>query len=257
MWDAKQLQSFLNEKASFYERPEFIERDPISIPHQFTLKQDIEIAGFFAAIFSWGQRATILKKGNELMTGMEGQPYEFIRHHSEKDLKRFRQFKHRTFQPDDLWVLITFLKTVYNAHQSLEQVFLHQSNFISIEDSLTRFYTGIFSSSFALDRTKKHISTPAKHSSCKRLCMFLRWMVRSNRHGVDFGIWKNIPIHALICPLDIHVSRVAVKLGLLDNPSSNWKQALHLTEQLCSFDAEDPVKYDFALFNLGIEEHWK
>lgn len=257
MTNQTSLVDFLEHKAAFYERPEFIEHDPIRIPHRFTKKQDIELAGFFAALFSWGQRKTIIQKSNDLLERMDFAPYDFIVNHREQDLKRMISFRHRTFQPDDLFFLLSYLHEFYLNHESLEEAFLSEGQFKSVESSFIQFHHQLFNSPFALIRTKKHIATPAKQSTCKRLCMFLRWMVRSNEKGVDFGIWKRIPCSNLMIPLDIHVSRVALRLGLLLNPKNNWQQVLDLTHQLSTFDKHDPVKYDFALFNLGIEEHWK
>jgi len=238
----KNLQSFLEEKVIQYNRPGFIVHDPISIPHMFSKKQDIEIAGFFAAILAWGQRKTILKKCKDLMDLMENSPYEFILHHQDTDLKPFVFFKHRTFNDVDTLYFIHFLSWFYKSHSSLEEAFLGTQNEDpnSMESMLIHFQNLFFSLEHAPRRTKKHISSPATNSACKRLNMFLRWMVRKDSQGVDFGIWNKI--------------RVGRKLGLITRKQTDWLTALELTQALREFDPLDPVKFDFALFGLGIEE---
>ncbi|HZH96564.1 MAG TPA: TIGR02757 family protein [Flavisolibacter sp.] len=249
------LQSFLDKKVAQYNQPQFIAADPISIPHLFTKKQDIEIAGFFAAIFAWGNRTTIINKSKELMVFMHQEPYQFILHHSDNDLKTLLQFKHRTFNVTDLLYFVYFLKHHYRHHQSLETAFIPNNDGpVVIEDSLNYFFGYFFSLDGAPERTKKHIAAPFKGSTCKRLNMFLRWMVRSDDHGVDFGIWKGKKPAELICPVDVHVARVARHLHLITRMQTDWLAATELTENLKTFDAADPVKYDFALFSLGVEE---
>jgi uncharacterized protein (TIGR02757 family) len=302
------LKPFLDKKVAEYNRPSFIADDPISIPHRFTRQQDIEIAGFFTAIFSWGNRTTIIRKTQDLMRMMDDAPYEFVLYHSDDDLKRLLDFKHRTFNATDLLYFIEFFRYHYTRHSSLEDAFLRPwetkggGTGWDAERALSAFYHYFFSldGAFAEDpkekigprrksandwrasslppartrsqpspggsvvaggplvlvppRTRKHIASPEKHSSCKRINMFLRWMVRSDSHGVDFGLWKRIPMARLICPLDLHVARVAKKLGLLHRKQSDWQSALELTEQLALFDPDDPTKYDFALFALGAVE---
>jgi uncharacterized protein (TIGR02757 family) len=255
--NSKELKKFLDKKVDEYNRPSFIKDDPISIPHLFTKKQDIEIAGFFAATFSWGKRNTIINKSKELMQLMDNSPYQFITQHSEQDLKSFLHFKHRTFNTTDLLYFIHFLKHHYSDNNSLESAFfnnkiIEQLNHVEI--SLSSFHNYFFSLPDAPARTKKHISTPSKHSACKRLNMYLRWMVRNDKRGVDFGIWKKIKPSELICPLDVHVARVARHFNLLERKATDWQAAEELTANLRILDAEDPVKYDFALFGLGVME---
>jgi len=254
----KELRAFLNRKVEEYNRPAFIANDPISIPHQFSRKQDIEIAGFFAAIFSWGNRTTIIRKSRELMQLMDQSPYQFILQREEEDLKRFLGFKHRTFNATDLLYFIAFLKSHYSRYESLEEAFLRpwEGRAGSLrEGALAAFYHYFFSlEDLAPARTHKHIASPEKKSSCKRLNMFLRWMVRKDDKGVDFGIWDRLSPSRLVCPLDVHVARVAKNLGLLSREQADWQAALELTDYLLLLDKEDPVKYDFALFGLGAVE---
>jgi uncharacterized protein (TIGR02757 family) len=246
------LKQFLDSKVKEYNCPAFIKDDPISIPHLFTKKQDIEIAGFFASVFSWGNRTTIISKSKELMERMDNSPHEFIKTYREKDLKKLKGFKHRTFNEDDLCYFIEFLCKHYSKNDSLESAFFPTKNY-NAEQGLVYFKDYFFSFEH-LRRTEKHISSPLQRSTCKRLNMFLRWMVRNDNRGVDFGIWKSIPSSQLICPIDVHVARVAKKLGLLKRKQVDWITAIELTGALRQLDKEDPVKYDFALFNLGIIE---
>ena len=252
----KKLQQLLNEKAELYNTPAFIKSDPISIPHRFTLKQDIEIAGFFASIFAWGNRTIIINKTTELMRLMDGAPHQFILHHNEKDLKAFLHFKHRTFNTTDLLYFIHFLQHHYSQYASLETAFSQwmQPGDETVEKGLAGFHRYFFSLPDAPARTKKHIATPGRGSHCKRLNMYLRWMVRNDNKGVDFGIWQNINPAQLVCPVDVHVARVATRLGLLHAKVLNWKAALELTAKLRQLDPSDPSKYDFALFGLGVVE---
>jgi uncharacterized protein (TIGR02757 family) len=248
------LKAFLDIKVEEYNQPSFIQNDPISIPHLFTNKQDIEIAGFFASIFAWGNRTTIINKSTELMRLMENSPYDFIVHHSEKDLKRLLQFKHRTFNVTDLLYFVLFLKHHYQQSKTLETAF---SKWMDKTDTTTGkalvgFHDYFFSLQDAPVRTRKHIATPKRNSTSKRLNMFLRWMVRKDDCGVDFGLWKNISPSQLICPIDVHVARVAAHFGLIERKSIDWQTALELTSHLKKFDRNDPVKYDFALFGLGV-----
>ncbi|GAB3974182.1 TIGR02757 family protein [Spirosoma terrae] len=248
-----ELSDLLNQKADQYNRPSFIERDPISIPHRFTVKQDIEIMGFWSAVLAWGQRPVILKKAAELVTLMDGAPYDFIRNHDESDLKRFLNFKHRTFNATDALYFLHFFRQYYLNNESLEDAFLMDSG-LTVEKNLIAFHDQFCGlTDFFPERTRKHIATPARNSSCKRLLMFLRWMVRRDNRGVDFGIWTRLQPDQLVMPIDVHVNRVARKLGLLTRPQTDWKAALELTETLRQFDANDPVRYDFALFGLGVE----
>lgn len=252
----KKLADFLNQKVATYNTVEFIQHDPICIPHLFTKKEDIEIAGFFAAVFAWGNRTTIINKSKELMQLMDNAPYLFITQHSDEDLKKLLHFKHRTFNTTDLLYFISFLKYHYANHASLETAFtqwMHQND-ATVENALTGFHRYFFSFPHAPARTRKHIATPEKGSHCKRLNMYLRWMVRHDGKGVDFGIWHHIKPAQLVCPVDVHVARVARHLNLLTQKQLNWQAALELTNNLKKFDAADPVKYDFALFSLGVTE---
>lgn len=252
----QRIKDFLDQKVALYNRPNFIELDPISIPHRFDKKQDIEIAGFFAAILAWGQRKTILNKCRELLVRMDDAPHDFLVNHSEGDLKAFLGFKHRTFNEVDALYFIHFLSWFYRQEDSLEKAFLigQTGTIDSMESILTQFHRHFFSLEDAPSRTKKHISSPATRSACKRINMYLRWMVRQDEQGVDFGIWKQISPAQLICPCDLHVDRVGRKLGLITRKKTDWGTALELTQVLRSFDPLDPVKYDFALFGLGVEE---
>ncbi len=238
-----------------YNQPGFILHDPVSIPHGFSLPQDIEISGFFAAILAWGQRKTIINNCLKLMDLMDNAPYDFILHHQEHDLKRLLGFKHRTFNDTDLLYLVYFFRHYYAQYPSLETAFTGANNELQTQkERLEHFHTLVFSLEEAPQRTRKHIATPARKSACKRLNMYLRWMVRQDSNGVDFGIWKKIPMGDLICPCDVHVERVARRLGLITRPGMNWQTAEELTAHLRAFDPNDPVKYDFALFGLGVEE---
>lgn len=281
------LKKFLDRKVEQYNQPGFIVNDPICIPHQFSRKQDIEIIGFFAAILAWGQRKTIINKCNELIDRMSGAPYDFVVNHQEKDLKNLLGFKHRTFNDTDLLYFISFFKNHYKQFDSLEKAFVpgarrsafreeyfvqeeraietielsgqvcYQQELIvqpfSIEAALNNFRSYFFDLPDYPLRTRKHISSPLQKSTCKRLNMFLRWMVRSDHQGVDFGLWKEIPMNALICPCDVHVDRVARYFKLISRKQTDWQTAVELTENLRLLDPEDPVKYDFALFGLGVE----
>jgi uncharacterized protein (TIGR02757 family) len=248
----KNLKDYLDKKVDEYNQPFFIKDDPISIPHQFSKKQDIEVAGFFAAIFSWGNRTTIINKSKELINLMDNDPHQFVLNHSSADLKKLKGFKHRTFNTDDLYYFIEFFHQHYSKFDSLEKAFFPSAGY-DVEKGLNHFKESFFSYEH-LKRTEKHISSPLQKSTCKRLNMFLRWMVRNDKKGVDFGIWKNIPPSKLICPLDVHVARVARKVGLLQRKQNDWLAAVELTEALRKFDKKDPVKYDFALFSLGVIE---
>lgn len=251
------LKLFLDEKVEHYNRRAFIEHDPIAIPHLFKKKQDIEIAGLFAATLAWGQRKTIIRKCRELMAMMDHAPHTFILHHSEQELKPLLSFKHRTFNTTDLLYFIEFLKWFYQRNDSLESAFQVSAEDETIEKGLIHFHEQFFSLPDFPARTKKHVSTPLRKSTCKRLVMYLRWMVRSDADGVDFGLWKTIKPAQLVCPCDLHVERVARKLKLITRKQTDWQTALELTAKLRKLDPADPVKYDFALFGLGIEEGWK
>jgi len=255
---ASDLKKFLDRKVIQFNNPSFITDDPVCIPHLFSRKQDIEIAGFFAAIFAWGNRITIINKCKLLLQIMDNTPYDFCLHHKDEDLKRVEKFCHRTFNDTDLLYFISFFKFHYSKHSSLETAFfnsktINQFNNV-VEAPLNYFYQYFFSLEHVPARTKKHIASPAKHSSCKRLNMYLRWMVRNDNKGVDFGIWKKIDQSNLICPIDVHVARVARHFNLLKRKNVDWQAAIELTDELRKFDKLDPVKYDFALFGLGVLE---
>ena len=256
--DKASLKIFLDKKVDEYDQPFFIKNDPICIPHLFSKKQDIEIAGFFAAIFAWGNRTTIINKSRELMQLMDNAPHQFILGHEVSDLKRMTGFKHRTFNTTDLLYFIEFFKHHYSKNRSLESAFFNPQTLKQpgniIENGLNYFYSYFFSLEDSPARTVKHIASPQKNSSCKRLNMFLRWMVRQDNNKVDFGIWKKISPAQLICPIDVHVARVAKHFKLLDRKATDWQAALELTANLSSLDKNDPVKYDFALFGLGVME---
>lgn len=252
------LKDFLDQKAAEYNRPSFIKDDPILVPHRFTRRQDIEIAGLFAAIFAWGNRTTIINKSTELLKLMGNAPYQFITGHQPKDLKPLLSFKHRTFNATDLLYFIAFLQFHYANNSSLETAF---SRWMSAKDdntenALNGFYHYFFSLEDAPPRTHKHIASPQKKSTCKRLNMFLRWMVRRDNHGVDFGLWRKISPAQLVCPIDVHVARVAKRFNLLQRNAIDWQAAIELTDHLRLLDSNDPVKYDFALFGLGVVERF-
>lgn len=244
----------LNSKVNEFNQSHFIPNDPICIPHRFSKKQDIEIAGLFAAVLAWGLRKTIINKCNELLNLMNNSPHEFILNHQPSDLKPFENFKHRTFNGTDTLYFIDFLQRHYTKNESLETAFSQwiKPNDKTVENGLIGFHNYFFDNEFAPQRTRKHIATPSRKSACKRLNMMLRWFVRDDKKGVDFGIWKSIKTSQLICPLDVHVERQARILGLINRKQSDWKAAIELTENLKKIDAKDPVKYDFALFGLGV-----
>jgi len=232
-----------------YNRSAFIENDPVAIPHKFSKKEDIEIAGFFSAILSWGQRKTIISNANRLMELMDNSPYEFIMNSGKGHLKVFNKFKHRTFNPIDTTYFVSSLKNIYLNHGGLEKAFTKPN----AKEGMSQFRT-IFLSHQSPGRSSKHISDVAKNSSAKRINMYLRWMVRKDNRGVDFGLWKSIHPANLYCPLDVHSGRVARKLGLLTRKQDDWKAVVELTDALKRFDPKDPIKYDFALFGLGVFE---
>lgn len=250
------LKVYLDKQYHLYNTPDFIINDPITIPHKFSKLQDIEIIGFWTSVLAWGQRKTIINSANTLIQHMDYAPHDFMLHHTEKDLKRFSEFKHRTFNLTDTLYFLHFFKKFYSEHISLEDAFLcaGYSEEETVENMLRNFHTQFFDDAVAPHRTRKHIPTPASKSTCKRINMFLRWMVRKDASGVDFGLWKNIQPKQLICPLDVHVERVARKLNLIERKQTDWLTAKELTKNLSSFDANDPVKYDFALFGTGVIE---
>lgn len=252
------VKDLLEKKFHQFNNPSFIPEDPISIPHGFSKKQDIEISGLFAAVLAWGRRSTIISKCNELMGMMDNSPYDFILNHRESDLKTLMAFKHRTFNDTDLLYFVHWLNNHYSQSNSLETAFVPAKldEMENTESAIDHFYNTFFSLPDYPERTKKHIQSPLKKSACKRINMFLRWMVRNDNRGVDFGIWNSIKPDQLLCPLDLHVDRVARNLGLISRKQTDWFTTLELTENLKKMDPIDPVKYDFALFGLGVLENY-
>lgn len=258
MANHQELKQFLDQKVRLYNTKGFIKNDPIQIPHRFTKSQDVEIMGFWTAMLSWGNRTTIINKCTQLSTLMDNAPHDFILNHQSKDLSRFKDFKHRTFNLTDTLYFISFFKHYYKKHNSLENAFSQAllPTDEHIGNGLIYFNQLFFNLEDAPKRTQKHVATPIRKSTCKRICMFLRWMVRKDKKGVDFGIWNSIKMSQLLCPLDVHVERVARKLNLIQRKQRDWLTTLELTCALREFDYEDPVKYDFALFGLGVEEKY-
>ncbi len=257
MQDIKTLKYLLDEKVRLYNQPSFIKGDPVCVPHRFSKRQDIEIAGFFAAVLAWGNRTSIINSANKIMQWMDDAPHDFVLHHQDTDLKKMLGFAHRTFNATDLLYFIHWLQHHYSQHNSLEDAFVPTPRYKhdTVEQALIHFHNYFFSIEHP-ERTRKHIATPARKSACKRINMYLRWMVRADKHGVDFGIWKKISPHQLVCPLDVHVGRVACRLGLIRNEKSDWQNALSLTQSLRELNPKDPAVYDYALFGLGAEERF-
>jgi uncharacterized protein (TIGR02757 family) len=253
-----QLKELLDKLEKRYNHPDFVTNDPISIPSSFTNLQDIEISGFFTAIMSWGLRKTIIKKSRELMGRMDNSPYQFIVNASEKDLKAIEGFCHRTLQPTDVLYLVDFLKRHYEEHNSLEAAFLFEKSDDAniLEWAFINFNKTVFNSEYAPRRTQKHIANPLKKSTCKRLNMMMRWFVRKDDRGVDLGIWNTIQPSQLMIPLDVHVDRVARRIGLLKRKQTDWQAVKELTAVCRQLDRNDPGKYDFALFGAGLEEKY-
>ena len=249
-----ELQAHLDSRVDLYNNASFVQDDPICIPHQFTKQIDIEIAAFWTAMLSWGQRKTIIQKSRLLFELMDNAPGDFVLHHSESDLARFEKFVHRTFQPTDALYFIHFFKRHFSESESLESAFDMVDRGAGIKERLEAFHRYFFLPEWAPARTRKHVSTPLSKSACKRLNMFLRWMVRNDDRGVDFGLWKVIKPAELMIPLDLHVHRVATRLGLLNRKQSDWQSVEELTTALRNFDPVDPVKYDYALFGIGVLE---
>ncbi|MFT7114360.1 MAG: hypothetical protein ACI8P7_001145 [Candidatus Azotimanducaceae bacterium] len=247
------VKAFLDEKVIQYNQPFFIESDPIQIPHAFQQKEDIEIAGFLAATIAWGKRTSIISSAKKLMELMGNSPYDFVMLANEMQLERISDFKYRTFQPIDLHYFITSLKNIYTHHGGLETVFTKGFNAADSKSAITHFHNTFFHLDHP-QRTQKHVSNPAKGAAAKRINMYLRWMVRQDNKGVDFGLWKKIAPAKLSCPLDVHSGRVARKLGLLNRKQDDWKAVNELDTSLKALDSKDPSKYDFALFGLGIFE---
>ena len=245
-----EIKSFLDDKAFKYESPSFINEDPIQIPHKFSIKEDIEISGFLTAIISWGNRKMIIKNANLLMNLMDNSPLDFVLNHNKTDLNNLNQFVHRTFNSKDLCFFIKSLYNIYKNKEGLESVFDTNKESKNLNQVIHNF-KNIFFSINHQQRTEKHISDPLKGSAAKRINMFLRWMVRSSRKGVDFGLWKNIDPGQLSCPLDIHSGRVARSLSLIKRKQNDNLALMELDSMLRKFDYKDPVKYDFALFGLS------
>lgn len=254
----KEIKELLDEKYFQFNNTSFIETDPISIPHQFSKKEDVEIAGFLIATIAWGQRISIINNGNKLMRLMNHEPHEFIMNFSKKDALRFENFVHRTFNSSDCVFFLNSLKNIYTKHKGLEYAFSGEfsEKEKDVKSAITNFRE-LFLSIPHQSRSDKHISNPSAKSSAKRLCMYLRWMVRKDKHGVDFGIWKSIKPSQLCLPLDVHTGNVSRKLGLLTRTQNDWQAVKEITSVLREFDKKDPIKYDFSLFGLGAFEGFK
>jgi uncharacterized protein (TIGR02757 family) len=250
------LKAYLDDCVEKFEKPDFIADDPISIPHRFSKLQDVEIMALWTSILAWGQRKSIMNSANRLVEMMDNAPHDFMLNHEEKDRSRFEPFKHRTFQTLDTLYFLTFFQEYYKKNNSLEDAFSRHltEDCTTVEKALIGFHNDFFDHEYAPQRTRKHVATPERGSTCKRLNMFLRWMVRSNEKGVDFGLWKKIDSSLLLLPLDVHVDRVARRFGLIQREKSDWKTVLELGENLRKYDPKDPAKYDFALFGIGILE---
>jgi len=248
-----ELKSFLDEKVELYNRPNFIESDPIQIPHRYTLKEDKEIAGFLAATIAWGNRKMIIQNSIKMMNLLGNSPYDFILNHNENNLENLEKFVHRTFNGQDFTYFIKSLKNIYLYHGGLENIFTKHQESDSLQSAITEFKKIFFELDHSI-RTEKHVSDPSKNSSSKRINMWLRWNCRQDSKGVDLGIWKNISPAKLSCPLDVHSGNVARKLGLLTRTQNDGKALAELDYNLRLLDPKDPVKYDFALFGLGVFE---
>lgn len=249
----KELKEFLDTKVEQYNHPRFIESDPIQIPHQFTKKEDIEIAGFLTATIAWGNRKSIINNAHKMMQLLEQSPFDFIMNHQESDLEKLNNFVHRTFNGQDFIQFVRSLNHIYNQHSGLEAVFSTNIKENKLQHAIHQFKRCFFEMNH-LHRTQKHVSDPLKNSAAKRINMYLRWMVRQDQNGVDFGIWKQISPSLLSCPLDVHSGNVARKLGLLKRKQNDGKALTELDNALRNLDPMDPVKYDFALFGLGVFE---
>lgn len=248
-----ELKDFLDEKVILYNNPKFIESDPIQVPHRFSKKEDIEIAGFLTATIAWGNRKSIINNANKMMELLDHSPFEFIMQHQDTDLEKLMPFVHRTFNGYDFIQFIKSLQHIYQNHKGLEALFAKNAKDGSLQNSIHEF-KNVFFEIPHLERTKKHVSDPLKNSAAKRINMFLRWMVRNDNNGVDFGIWHSLSSAQLSCPLDVHSGNVARKLGLLKRKQNDGKSLAELDTSLRQLDPNDPVKYDFALFGLGVFE---
>lgn len=243
-----ELFDLLEAKYHLYNTEGFVEDDPISIPHQFSLKEDVEIAGFLAATIAWGQRVTIINNANKILRMMDYAPHDFILNHTARDLEKTEGFVHRTFNSLDLRFFFKSLQNIYKHHGGLEASFLQKTG---SENSISNFKKLFFSIDHER-RTQKHVADPLKKSTAKRINMYLRWMVRNDQNGVDFGIWKTHKTKDLMIPLDVHTGNVGRSLGLLTRKQNDWQAVEELTASLRQFDSNDPVKYDFALFGMGV-----
>jgi len=248
------LKEFLDEKVEKYNQPDFIENDPISIPHQFTSKEDIEISGFLAATIAWGNRTMILRNANRMMKYLDDSPHDFILHHSDSELERISTVIHRTFNAGDFIYFIKALKHIYKTHNGLENIFNQYRTKDSLQPAIHQFRSMFFELPHE-SRTMKHISDPFKGSAAKKINMYLRWMIRKDNRGVDFGLWNSISPSILSCPLDVHSGNIARKLGLLTRKQNDSKAVSELDDALRKLDNDDPVKYDFALFGLGVSKN--
>lgn len=248
-----ELKEFLDSKVTQYNTLDFIDSDPVQIPHLYKNKEDIEISGFLAATIAWGKREMIIKNSHKMMEFLGNSPFDFVMNHSESQLEDFEHFVHRIFNLDDFKYFITALKHIYTNHDGLEGVFTKHKSVDSLQPAIHEFKK-IFFEIPHLPRTMKHVSDPLKGSAAKRINMYLRWMVRQDNHGVDFGLWKNISPALLSCPLDVHSGNVARKLGILTRKQNDGKALTELDTALRKMDPKDPVKYDFALFGLGVFE---
>lgn len=248
-----ELKDFLDEKVALYNNPKFLEADPLQVPHRFSNKEDIEISGFLTATIAWGNRKSIINNALRLMELMDQAPYEFVMHHQEADLEQLKPFVHRTFNGTDLHYFIRSLRNIYSNHAGLEAVFTQYQETHSLQAAISSF-KGIFFELPHQKRTEKHVSDPLAGSAAKRINMFLRWMVRDSGTGVDFGLWKSLKPGQLSCPLDVHSGNVARKLNLLKRKQNDAKALQELDKNLRDLDPIDPVKYDFALFGLGVFE---
>lgn len=248
-----ELKEFLDEKVLLFNNPNFIESDPIQIPHQFSSKEDIEIAAFLTSTIAWGNRKVIINNSQRMMKMMGNSPYDFVISHNDTQLKRLNDFVHRTFNSQDFVTFVKSLQHIYSEHHGLEQAFAKNQQTLSMQHSISEFKKIFFEVSHQ-ERTTKHVSDPAQGSAAKRINMFLRWMCRNDNAGVDFGLWNTISPAALSCPLDVHSGNVARKLGLLERKQNDGKALAELDAALRLLDAADPVKYDFALFGLGVFE---
>ncbi len=251
---ANNISSLLNQKVKQYNNPEFIESDPISIPHMFKRKEDIEISGFLTSVISWGRRVARIKSARQLMELMDYSPYDFLNYSNDTDLVRFQGFVYRTYNSDDCLFMVTALRNIYLRSESLESIATHA---FKVNNNMIDVITGLRNAILQtphLKRSEKHLANPQTGSAAKRINMYLRWMVRQDDRGVDFGIWKDIPQSHLMCPLDVHSGNVARRFGLLTRKQNDWKAVEELTAELRTFDKDDPVKYDYALFGMGVFE---